>query len=102
MDNNLSTKALIAFIWRYMRPQAWIFFIILLTSLAWSLDTTVWPYLLRVVIDILVQFDHDRFSAWSTLKYPVFFGLFFWIGVEACFRLQGFLTARALPKLEAD
>lgn len=102
MANQLSTKQLFAFIWHYMRPQRWLFLIVLIASLAWSLDTMIWPYVLRLVIDILIQYEGARSEVWGALQYPVLFGLFFWMAIEGGFRLQGWVLARTIPRLEAD
>ncbi|HEY4831755.1 MAG TPA: ABC transporter ATP-binding protein [Waddliaceae bacterium] len=95
-------KTLTSFIWHFVRRQRGVFFIIFLVSFLWALDQTVWPYLLQIVIDILTRFENERFAAWSILKVPVFWGLVLWISVEVGFRLQGFLLAYAVPKLEAE
>ncbi len=91
-----------SFIWHFVRPHRWVFFVILLVSLVWSLDATIWPYLLKVVIDVLTRFDADRGAVWSALKFPIFWGLLLWVGVEIGFRCQGFLLAKTIPKLESD
>lgn len=98
----MSYNALFTFVWQFICLQKWSFLFILILSLGWALDQTLWPYVLQVVIDILTQYDQDRISVWTALKVPVICGLFLWIGVECSFRIQGFLLARAIPKLEAD
>lgn len=98
----MSYKALIHFVWQFIRPHKGAFSVIFLVSLVWSLDATLWPYILRLIIDTLTKFDSERGLAWAALKYPVFGGLGLWIGVEIGFRCQGFLLAKALPKLEAE
>jgi ATP-binding cassette subfamily B protein len=102
MPSTPTTKGLFAFIWKYVRPQKWIFFIVLIASLAWSFDSIIWPYILRVVIDILGAHEQSRAQAFEALKWPIVGGLLFWISVEVGFRTQGILLARAMPKLEAE
>lgn len=102
MTLNRACKNLSSFIWYFVKAQPTLFFFIFLVSLGWSIDTTFWPYLLRVVIDILAQHEGSRSSAWTALKPAIFCGLGLWIIIEACFRLQAFLLAKALPKLEAE
>lgn len=99
---SLSYRDLFAFIWRFLRRQPFVFTTIFLVSFVWSIDNTIWPYILRLFIDIFTQFNEKREAAWSALKWPIIYGLFLWIIVEIGFRCQGFLLARALPKLEAD
>lgn len=94
--------ALISFIWTFIRLQPWRFFFIFFLSLTWALDSTVWPYLLRLIIDTLTQYDMDRADAWSGLKWLAVAAILFWIVVEVCFRWRDFLSATAFPKLEAQ
>lgn len=101
-SSQVSYLSLIRFIWQFMRPQRLAFFIIFFAAFAWSLDTLLWPLIFRIVIDIFTQFDTVREAAWSALKLPVLFGLCFWVITETGYRIQGFLLARAIPKLEAD
>ncbi len=94
-------ESLTHFILRFMLLQKWTFFFIFLFTLAWPLDATVWPYLLRRVVDILTQFDLNRAASWPALKGILFFAFSLWITVETGFRAKDFLLARAIPKLEA-
>lgn len=98
----LPFKNLLAFILKYLAMQRWRFFFIFLFSLVWSIDSTVWPYLLRLIIDTLTQYDAHRPDAWGALKWLLVAGVGLWFLVELCFRLRDFLCARTFPKLEAD
>lgn len=95
-------KSVVSFIWKFVRLQPWSFFLMFLFSLVWSVDSTVWPYLLRLIIDTLTQFDSDRTNAWAALKWLLIAGVSLWVTVESCFRTRDFLRARSFPKLEAD
>lgn len=97
----LPLKSLVSFIWKSLRLQPWSFFFIFLLSLTWSVDSTVWPYLLRLIIDTLTQYQEDRTNAWNALRWLLVAGICLWIFVEFCFRCRDFLRARAFPKLEA-
>ncbi len=57
-------KGLISFISKFTRLQPWRFCFISLLSLIWSIDATVWPYLLRLIIDTLTRYDTDRYAVW--------------------------------------
>jgi ATP-binding cassette subfamily B protein len=95
-------KKLVSFIWKFVALQRWKFISIFLLSLVWSLDATVWPYLLRLLIDTFTQYDGDRAAAWSSLKWILLGAVSLWVLVEAGFRGRNFLLARFFPKLEAD
>ncbi|CUI15890.1 ABC transporter ATP-binding protein [Candidatus Protochlamydia naegleriophila] len=98
----MTSKDLLSFVWKFLRMQPWSFFFIYFLSLSWAIDSTVWPYLLRLIIDTLTQYDMDRLSAWDSLKGLLAAGVCLWIFVECCFRSRDFLRAKAFPKLEAD
>ena len=101
-STTIPVRSLISFIWKLVRIQPWSFFFIYFLSLTWSLDSTVWPYLLRLIIDTLTHYDMDRASAWMSLKWLLVAGICLWVSVECCFRCRDFLRARAFPKLEAN
>ncbi|MFZ4772723.1 MAG: ABC transporter ATP-binding protein [Chlamydiia bacterium] len=71
-------------------------------SIVWALDTTVTPYLVRLIIDTFTQFDSNRAAAWGDLRYLLLYLIAFWIFVEFCFRSKNFLLAVTEPKLAAD
>lgn len=95
-------KTVSSFVWHFVKSQYITFFFIALLSLAWSIDTTFWPYLIGVIIDILTKHEINRDSAWVALKIPVFLGIGLWTLIEVSFRIQRFLLAKSLPKLEAS
>jgi ATP-binding cassette, subfamily B, bacterial len=97
----MSFKNLFSFIWQFIRLQPIKFFFIYFLSLTWSIDSTVWPYLLRLIIDTLTSHDGDRASAWGPLKWLLVTGICLWIFVEFCFRSRDFLKSKAFPKFEA-
>jgi len=90
------------FIWNFVRRQRLKFVLITLLSLIWTFDMTFWPYLLRLIVDTLAQYDTDRSSAWAPMKLLLLCGAVVWILVEVAFRARDFLAARFFPKLEAE
>ncbi len=78
------------------------FAIIFLLSFAMSVETTLWPYLFRFLVDAFTKYDAMRTSAWPTLMWLFFYLLLLWGFVEISFRVRDFLRAHAYPQLEAD
>jgi ATP-binding cassette subfamily B protein len=97
-----SSKHLRAFIWKFVRLQRWRFFLIGILSFTWAFDATLWPYLIRLVIDTFTQHDVDRAAAWPALKWLLLYGVTLWVVVESFFRAKDYLQALAFPALEAD
>lgn len=100
-SSSASVKSLISFIWKLMRVQPWSFFFIFFLSFTWSIDSTLWPYLLGRIIDTLTQYDGAREDAWMPLKWLLISAIVLWIFIEVGFRTRDFLRAHAFPKLEA-
>ncbi len=96
------SKSLVRFIWKFICLQKGKFILFFSLPLVWSLDATLWPYLLRLVIDTFTQFDSDRAAAWPALKGLCVWGVALWVFVECGFRARNFVQASALPQLEAD
>lgn len=95
-------KTLLAFAWHFLKRQwKWLVFIQIF-CFAWSIDHTMWPYIIMVFIDTITSYVGDRSDAWHVLATPIFMGLGLWIFVEVSFRLSGILFARVIPRLEAD
>jgi ATP-binding cassette, subfamily B, bacterial len=98
----VSYKELIGFVWRFMRQQRWIFTLLFIIAVIWSLDLLLWPYILRLVINIFTLYEGNRLEAWEALKGPILGAFSLVIIGEVGYRSMGFLVAKAVPKLEAD
>ncbi len=99
---NSLPKTLFAFIWHFLKKNWLQFLIIQIFFLGWAIDSTLWPYVLMVLIDTITNFTGDKAQAWSALTTPILMGLALWIGIEISYRVSGFLSANLLPKMEAS
>lgn len=95
-------KKLLPFVWHFLKPYWKELLVFQIFCFAWSLDHTLWPYIIMVFIDTISNYVGDRSDAWSALSTPIFMGLGLWILLEVWFRLGGILFARFVPKIEAD
>lgn len=95
-------KTLPAFFWHFLKKQWKEFAGIQLFSLAWSLDHTLWPYIMGIFIDGLNGITGDRSQMWSILWLPITLGISLMLIVELSFRLSGFLGVYSIPKLEGS
>lgn len=94
--------SLAGFIWSFVRKQRLRFTVIFILALIWTLDTLIWPFFLRKIVDVLSLYETDRLSVKSSLNIVLVWGGSFWIFIEGGCRFRDFLAARAYPKLEAD
>lgn len=95
-------KTLATFFWYFIKKQWKWFLAIQIFSFAWSLDHTMWPYVIMLLIDGITHYVGDKANMWHELSVPIFMGLSLWLTVEISFRLSGILSTYAIPKMEAD
>lgn len=98
--NNITS--IISFLWGNVKLQKLRFFAMFALTLGWTLDATIWPYLLRSIIDIFGAHDTNRTSAWACLYPLLIWTAFLWIAVEGSFQIRRFLQAKTFPQMEAD
>ncbi len=102
MNSIVSYRELLGFLWKFMRPQKWTFASILIQDCLNCLDSLLWPFLLRWVIDIFTHYEGNRALAWESLQTPIIASIGLIVFIEINSRRMGFLMARAIPKLQAD
>jgi len=95
-------KTLFAFIFHFLREHWIVLLFTQLFSFAWSLDATLWPYVIMTLIDTITNFVGDKSGVWQILSIPITMGLTLWLTIEISFRLGGFLSASLFPRLEAN
>ena len=98
----VSYKELIGFFWTFIRRQKWTFSSILTQDCLNCVDSLLWPFILRWVIDIFTQNEVHRALAWESLQAPIIASICLIIFTEINSRTMGFLMARAIPRLQAD
>lgn len=95
-------KSLLAFIWFFIKKQKLLLLLATVFSLGWSLDHTLWPYVIMTFIDVITSYTGPKTEAWSALSTPIIMGLCLWVTVELSFRLSGLFSSRFIVKYEAD
>ncbi len=96
------SKNLFSFILQCTSLQPWRFFFIAVFAMVWAFDATIWPLLIRYIVDTFTEFDTQRPLAWPVLKWYLLYGIIFMLFVEGCFRSRNFLQAVAFPQMEAN
>jgi ATP-binding cassette, subfamily B, bacterial len=98
----VSYKEWIGFVWQFIRRQKWTFSSILVQDCINCLDSLLWPFILRWVIDIFTQNEVNRALAWDSLQAPIIVSICLIVFIEINSRSMGFLMAKAIPRLQAD
>lgn len=95
--------SLFSFIWRLVCRQRWrFFFLFLVDSVTWPLDTLLWPYILHGVVDLFTAHDQARAAVWEGLLPFIMGAVTLAVCVEVASRWMGFTSAKAVPRLQAD
>jgi ATP-binding cassette subfamily B protein len=97
-----SYKVLIQFFLEQMGNLKKTFLLIVFQDCFNCLDSILWPFVLRWVIDIFTLYEANRYLALDSLKAPIFFSLGLLFLIEVNSRTMGFLMAKAVPKLQAN
>ena len=96
-------KTLPSFFFHFLKKHWLILLLVQFFSFAWSIDHTLWPYVIMVLIDTITNFTGSGQSeAWHALARPISMGISLWITIEIFFRLSGILGMRMFPKIEAS
>lgn len=98
----ISYKELAKFIGQFIHIQRWKFLSILIISAILPFDALLWPFFLHLIIDIFTKFEANRAAAWQALQWPIAGMVLLTLGIEIGNRLISFLTAKTIPKFEAD
>jgi len=94
--------SVISFLWEIVKLQKFRFCAMFILTLGWTLDATIWPYLLRSIIDLFGVHDAHRASAWPFLYPLLIWTALLWLFVEASFQIRRFLQAKTFPEMEAS
>jgi ATP-binding cassette, subfamily B, bacterial len=95
-------KALLPFLWHFVKEQ-WLWILAAqIFALAWSIDHTIWPYAVMLLIDGIINFTGDKADMWQVLAFPIWLGAGLWVGIEVFNRLSGYIMAYRVPKFEAS
>lgn len=90
-----------AFFWHFVKGNLATIALIQLCCLGWSIDMTVWPCVIQLLVDRITTFTGDRSLMWQALATPLWFGGILWVTLEISYRIGGILLAKTLPRIEA-
>lgn len=88
MNNNQLPKTLAKFIWYFVKKQKAYFIAIQILAFAWSLDNTVWPFVLRMLINKITAFTPEQGNLWHYLMPLLCFWVVTWVAIDVSYRTQ--------------
>lgn len=94
-------NTLTKFIWHFVKKQKPYFIIIQILAFAWSIDNTIWPFVLKVLIDKIMVYTKDKGDLWHYLMPILIFWVISWLIIDAAYRIYGFMMAKVFPRFGA-
>lgn len=104
MEISMSTlpHTLPSFFWRFIKPQRSRFLLLVYGNLGWAIQEASFPYFVKLIIDKVTAFSHDKAMIFSALSTTLITWISLWLFIEFGFRLYDFLSARVFPRFQAD
>ena len=91
-----------SFVNYFIKRQWFAFTIIFLAAISWSLNDILFPYFLKIIVNILHDYQGPKADVYSALATPVIWLLAFWLGTEVWLRMQGIAMIYAFPRFRAQ
>lgn len=95
-------KTLLPFVWYFIQPHWGKFLLLMLTTLGWSLQESVYPYFIKLLVDQVPQYSTHKAMLFSGLAPTLLAFLALWLAIEVAFRVYDFLSAKVLPTFRAQ
>jgi len=94
--------SLTKFFWHFIKKQPIAFLIFFLAPLSIVLETNIIPYALKMLIDIVVNYQGNKNAVIKEMASSLWIGGLAWFGLIIIMRLQNWLQAYTIPRFEAD
>lgn len=101
-DNPVQMQSLWAFIWFYLRNKKVYLAAFVLTALMWSVDISLTPYLLKLIIDTVVRFSSDTQAMLHALILPATIYALMTVLINLNFRMYDYANLQLYPYLRAS
>lgn len=86
----------------FLGRRPWAFALIMLSPLFVAFESTVMPYALREMIDLVQGLSPQEVHIWSQLANPIFLYIGAWGAMIGIFRFQEWVGCDAMPRLQAE
>lgn len=88
-------------IWHYLRHKKWVLAGFMLTAIVWSVDMSLNPYLLKMIIDTVTKFSGSQVGIVQALMLPAVLYVVLSIIVNLSFRLYEYVNLRLYPDIKS-
>jgi ATP-binding cassette subfamily B protein len=98
----VSQVTLVVFIWSYLKKNKIYLCLFMLVSIIGSIEISLSPYLLKLIIDTTNQFSNEHEELLSTLALPVILYIVISLISNLNFRTYDYFSLRFYPKLKTE
>lgn len=93
-------KTLFPFLRFFITKQWKSFALLAFGQMAWSIDQTIFPYVIKMLLDVISNFNGEKTNIWEPLMPVLTIGILLWLILECMFRMSDYFAADFYPKFE--
>lgn len=101
INNDQLPSHLLAFIWHYLRHKKWHLAGFILTALIWAIEMSLSPYLLKIIIDTVINYSSNQTKLLTIIILPATMYAAMSLLLNLNFRLYDYINLRLYPELRA-
>lgn len=94
--------SIFSFIWNYLKERKLCLFFSMFTTLVWSIEISLSPYLLKVIIDLAGLYPENSSETFSSLFLPASLYILVSLLLNLNFRINDYVKLKLYPQLKAD
>lgn len=95
-------KSLLPFIWQYLKHKKWYLAGFVLVALVWAINMSISPYLLKIIIDTVVQYANDQAKLLAAITTPIILYVLMTVILNLNFRLYDYINLKLYPYLKGS
>ena len=89
------------FVWRYLKNRKIYLVGFFIVALAWAIEMSLSPYLLKVIIDAVVHYSQDQTKLIAAILIPAILFVSMSLIMNANFRLYNYISLRLYPEVKS-
>jgi len=101
-ENTSLPVRLLPFVWRYLKYKKWCLTGFVLVAFVWAINMSLSPYLLKIIIDTVVQYANDQQKLFTAITTPILFYIMMTIILNLNFRLYDYINLKLYPYLKGS
>lgn len=102
MSNQISYTNLSSYLMSFVYHHKWKFLGLFGTSVIWSLTTALFPYLIKVIVDGIVNFKGDPKLIYTVVMTPIVIYIGLRVALSFFMRVEDILRINTLPRVKAE